>query len=52
VPVELTDALGNVVYSDFLPAGTQTLMFPTTLSGIYTLYFYMDNYIFAGQINL
>ena len=52
VPVELTDATGNVVYSDYLPAGTQTLSLPTTLSGTYTLYIYMGNYIFAGQINL
>ena len=52
VPVELTDATGNVVYSDYLPAGTQTLSLPTTLSGTYTLFIYMGNYIFAGQINL
>ena len=52
VPVELRDASGNVVYSDYLPAGVQTLSLPTTLSGTYTLYIYMDNYIFAGQINL
>lgn len=52
VPVELTDATGNVVYSDYLPAGTQTLSLPATLSGTYTLYIYMGNYIFAGQIIL
>ena len=52
VPVELTDATGNVVYSDCLPAGTQTLSLPTTLSGTYTLFIYMGNYIFAGLITL
>ena len=52
VPVELRDASGNVVYSDYLPAGTQTLSLPTTLSGTYTLFIYMGNYIFAGLITL
>lgn len=52
VPVELRDASGNVVYSDYLPAGVQTLSLPTTLSGTYTLLIYMGNYVFAGQINL
>ncbi len=52
VPVELTDASGNVVYSDYLPAGTQTLSLPATLSGAYTLFIYIGNYVFAGQINL
>ncbi len=52
VPVELTDATGNVVYSDYLPAGTQTLSLPATLSGTYTLFIYIGNYVFAGLINL
>ena len=52
VPVELADATGNVVYSDYLPAGTQTLSLPATLSGTYTLFIYIGNYVFAGQINL
>ena len=52
VSIELADASGNVVYSDYLPAGTQTLSLPTTLSGTYTLFIYMGNYVFAGQITL
>jgi len=52
VPVELRDASGNVVYSDYLPAGVQTLSLPTTLSGTYTLFIYIGNYVFAGSINL
>ncbi len=52
LPIVLTDNTGTIVYYSALPAGSTSLVLPSTLSGPYILYIYMDGYIFCGQINL
>ncbi|MBR2103600.1 MAG: hypothetical protein IJ928_12760 [Prevotella sp.] len=52
LPIVLTDNTGTIVYYSALPAGSTSLILPSTISGPYILYIYMDGYIFCGQINL
>lgn len=52
VTVELLDADEDVVYTDWLAPGQTSLVFPSTLSGEYTIGLTVDSVYYIGVIEL
>lgn len=52
VPIELLDEDGIVVYTDWLAPGQTTLIFPSTLSGEYTIRLTVGSLYYIGVIEL
>lgn len=50
--LQLVDANDDVVYSVFVPAGTTTVILPSTYAGDYTLQLLWGNWMFYGEITL
>lgn len=50
--LQLVDENDDVVYSIIIPAGTTSLVLPSTLSGTYELQIIRDNWLFYADINL
>ena len=47
----LLDEDGDVAYTTFVPAGTTTVVLPSTLSGDFELRLVADTYYYRGYIN-
>lgn len=41
-----------IVYTDYLPSGTDTLQLPDSLSGEYEIRFYTDSFVFIGYFEI
>ena len=50
--LQLVDEDDDVVYSIVIPAGTTSLILPSTLSGTFELQIIRDNWLFYADINL
>ena len=50
--LQVLDEDGNVVYTTFVPAGTPTVVLPSTLSGDYELQLIQGYWYFYGYITL
>ena len=50
--LQLVDENDDVVYTTIIPAGTTSLILPSTLEGTYELQIIRDNWLFYADINL
>ena len=48
--LNLVDEYDDVVYTAFIPAGTSSVILPTTLSGDFEIRFETDTYYYYGMI--
>ena len=50
--LQLIDEMGNLVYSEFLPAGTTQIVLPTNLTGEFEIRLVADTYYYRGYLLL
>ena len=50
--LQLIDEMGNLIYSEFIPAGTTQIVVPSDLTGEFEIRLVSDTYYYKGYISL